>query len=116
MVLFIWRVYISKDSSKINLWLATALTLDNSSFPLPGPLPSVADPGEGPRGPAPAPAPLFLDQTEAKKSIFWDQAPHLSQGLDLPLVLPLKTMNPIDNMMELLTKAKKGEMICHSNF
>ena len=53
----------------------------------------VADPGEGPRGPAPPP-PLFLDQTEAwrAKKVFWDWAlffsPPLSDGPDPPLYSP----------------------------
>ena len=48
---------------------------------------TVADPGEGPRGPAP-PLPIFLDQNEAqraKKDFFETEAPLLSEGLDLPL-------------------------------
>ena len=42
----------------------------------------VADPEEGPGGPA---SPLFFDQNEvrrAEKNFFGDRAPHLSQGLD----------------------------------
>ena len=55
---------------------------------------TVADPGEGPRGPTP----FLLDQTEAlraEKQFFWDHPPlsqgldddphPLSEGLDLPL-------------------------------
>ena len=46
----------------------------------------MADPGEGPGGPAPL---LFLDETEArmaeKKKLFGDQSPLLSQGLDVIL-------------------------------
>ena len=54
---------------------------------------SVADPGEGPRGPAPPPP--FLDQNE--KKFFGDcppplpkgvDDPPLSQGLDPPLRFP----------------------------
>ena len=48
---------------------------------------TVADPGEGPGGPAP-PLPIFLDQNEAqraKKDFFETEAPLLSEGLDLPL-------------------------------
>ena len=44
----------------------------------------MADPGEGPRGPAPS-SPLFLDQTEARRAenIFLETAPPaLSKGLD----------------------------------
>ena len=47
----------------------------------------VADPGEGPGGPAPSPShPLFLDQTEAQRveKFFWRLSPPLSQGLDDP--------------------------------
>ena len=51
----------------------------------------MADPGEGPRGPAPPP-PLFLDQTEARgaeKHFFGDPPPppslSFSEGLDPPL-------------------------------
>ena len=42
---------------------------------------SVADPGEGPGGPAP---PLCLDQTQAPRAekFFWETAPPLSKGLD----------------------------------
>ena len=49
---------------------------------------SVADPGEGPMGPAPLtppPPPIFLDQTEAQraeKKFSGDRVPHLSRGLD----------------------------------
>ena len=42
---------------------------------------TVADPGEGPGGPAP----LLLDQTDAQraeKHFFWDRPPPLYQGLD----------------------------------
>ena len=50
----------------------------------------MADPGEGPWGPAPPPPPLFLDQTEARRAekiFFGDRAsPHLSQGLDPALI------------------------------
>ena len=48
----------------------------------------VADPGEGPGGPAPSPPPhpLFLDQTEAQRAekSFWRLSPPLSQGLNDP--------------------------------
>ena len=44
--------------------------------------PAVADPGEGPGGGRP---PLFLDQTEARRSESGWPGPPLSQGLDLAL-------------------------------
>ena len=53
----------------------------------------VADPGEGPGGPATPLPPLFLDQTEAPKNFLGDQAPApLSKGRDdqTPLPHPLK--------------------------
>ena len=90
---FFWNKPLTGDNPNIGQLLF--------KFPPPWAIPSVVDPREGPGGPAPHP--LFLDQTEAwgtEKSIFWDPAPHLSQDLDPPL--PLKTMNPIDNMTELL--------------
>ena len=49
---------------------------------------AVADTGKGPRGPVP---PLFLDQTEARRTqffFFWRLPPPLSKGLDerVPLI------------------------------
>ena len=48
---------------------------------------SVADPGEGPGGPAPPPPPtLFLDQTESQRAEkkFYETGPHRYLGLDPP--------------------------------